>query len=38
MKGLSIMKNPDSIFKEFTNQYKVNKTLRFRLIPQGDTE
>lgn len=27
-----------SIFDEFTGKYAVNKTLRFRLIPQGKTE
>src|SRR6266498_1712131 len=25
------------MYKEFTNQYRLSKTLRFELVPQGDT-
>jgi CRISPR-associated protein Cpf1 len=36
MGGTNIMKT--TIFKDFTNQYSVSKTLRFELIPQGKTQ
>lgn len=31
-------RSPVSIYNEFTHKYKLSKTLRFQLIPQGETQ